>query len=163
VSVLGRGLAAVAIAWTVILHADPARAQGPAPAIDCAYDACALRVRYHFFGSDLVRGVRDEKVAGLGMFVGNLDDEFAGSPAAQDLAERYRSRHNTGGVLGLLGAVATVAAVFTLEWDTPTENGGGFALLFGGAALALTGGIIESSGRDYINRAVWEYNRSLRR
>lgn len=70
-------------------------------------------------------------MAGLGAFVGDLDTPFAGSPAAQDLA-RYRSRHDTGGIL-----------------------------LVGGAALVLTGAIVENSGRDYINQAIWEYNRAL--
>ena len=138
----------------------PASAQAP-DRIDCSYDECALRIKNRFFGTDLVRGVGDEKVAGLGFVVGSLDDQFAGSRVAQDLAARYRGRHNWGSVLGLLGTIATVASIFTLDWDTQSTGDATGALLVGGAALVLTGALVENSGRDYISRAVWEYNRAL--
>lgn len=156
--------AVVPALWTiaaVCIAMEPASAQAPQP-IDCSYDECALRIKQSFFGgSDLVRGVGDDKVDGLGAFIGSLDGAFSGSPTAQDLAARYRSRHNTGSVFGLLGTVAVTVAIYTLDWDTQSADDTSAGLLLGGTAFLLTGAIIQSTGRDYLNQAIWEYNRAL--
>jgi hypothetical protein len=137
----------------------PLHSQAPPP-IDCAYDECALRVEQGFFGQDLVRGLEEVEVSGLGLYVGGLDDVFAGSPIAQDLAASYRSRHNAGSVLTLIGVVVmTVSLYATDDW----VDSGSWAGVLGGSVVALTGALVEASGRDRLHRAVWEYNRALAR
>ena len=107
-------LRAATAASTLLLlgaTANPALAQTCA-AGQGAYAACALRVQTRFFsGESLVRGGEDVKVEGLGVWVSDLEDVFAGSPEAQELAARFRKRHNTGTVLASMGLAAMLGAV----------------------------------------------------
>jgi len=138
------------------LEATPAAGQVTEPAIDCSYDECALRLRHTFSGTRLVRGIGSEPVEG------DMQRIFAGSPGALDLAARYERRHRTGGVFSLIGTVALTVALLTTDWSRPGDDTD-VILVAGGAAFVLTGSIIENSGRDYLDRAIWEYNRALTR
>ncbi len=126
-----------------------AQAAGP----DCEYAACALRVK----GGSLVKGAQEEKVAGLGFRVGDLDDAFAGSPISQELAARFRHRHNVGGLVTWTG-LAGVAIGLYWGIQSPDDPAPG-VLGLAGFAVAITGAFIRGSGRDHLNRAIWEYNR----
>lgn len=138
------------------LEAAPAAGQVAPATIDCGYDECALRLEHMFFGTRLVRGIGDERVEG------GVDRIFSGSPVALELAARSQRRHRTGGVFRLIGTVAVTVALLTTDWSGPRDDTDA-VLLWGGAAFVVTGSIIESSGRDYLYQAIWEYNRSLRR
>lgn len=130
----------------------------------CTYEQCALRIRARFFGRDLVRGRDDEKVHGLGIWVGSLDDAFAGNPAAQELAASFGRRHNLGSTLVLLGGVTAAFAAALLASDTPgRDHGAATVATFGGLAALAVGGVMERSAEDRLSRAVWEYNRGLER
>jgi hypothetical protein len=160
---MGRVLATFTLLCAVFLSpvgADRAEAQ-EAPAGSCAYEECALRVKRGFFGSSLVRGSQEEKVAGLDFWVGNLDSVFEGSPVAQDLAGTFRARHNTGTVMALLGAAAMVVGLASQsDWlhgsDPPTT-------FWVGMVVASVGGIVSETGWDPLSRAVWEFNRATGR
>ena len=131
--------------------------------VDCAYSACALRVNQGIFGRSLVRGLDEEKVAGLGMFVGGLDEAFAGSPIAQEHAARYRRRHNAGSVLSLLGGAAFFVALFAADGSGGFYDDGWAVGLVAGSLVGLTGALVSVSGEDHLHRAIWEYNRETRR
>ncbi len=122
-----------------------AQAAGP----DCEYAACALRVK----GGSLVKGVEEEKVVGLGFWVGDLDEAFDGSPVSQELAASYRQRHNVGQLMWLTGSIALVLGVFDAD-----ENRG-TVVTVSGLVVLVTGVYFSRSGRDRLNRAIWEYNR----
>ena len=131
--------------------------------VDCAYSACALRVHQSILGRSLVRGLEEEKVAGLGMFVGGLDEAFAGGPIAQEHAARYRGRHNTGSVLQLLGGAAFFVAVFSGDGSGGFYDDGWAVGLVAGSLVGLTGALVSVSGEDHLHRAIWEYNRQTGR
>lgn len=131
--------------------------------VDCAYSACALRVQQGFFGRSLVRGLEEEKVAGLGLFVGGLDEAFAGSPIAQEHAARFRRRHNTGSILTLLGSAGMVAALFATDDSARFYDDSWAVGLFAGSLVAVTGALVSGSGEDHLHRAIWEYNRETGR
>jgi hypothetical protein len=125
---------------------------------DCSYSECALRVKSGFFGRSLVRGAEEQKVLGLGIWVGRLDAVFEGNPEAIALGTRFRSRHNTGSTVALAGlAVGVSGILFAQEDDTKA----GFAL--GGTLLTLVGAFITGSGEDALHRAIWEYNSTVGR
>ena len=127
----------------------------------CPYDSCALRVRSGIFaGQSLVQGEQEEKVAGLGFIVGDLDDVFEGSTEAQELAARFRTRKNTGTILSLVGIAAFVYSIADYDSFYDDELGGAF---YGGLVLSLAGGLTIQSSTDFLSRAVWHYNRTLAR
>ena len=151
----------VALAMSIVLlaaAAAPARAQ-----MRCSYDDCALRVKTTFLSTSLVRGSDDVEVRGLGFLVSDLSPVFEGSPAAQEMAETFRRRNNTGKILTMAGAVLGVAALATFDWNTYEAGGTATGLLVGGAAVTLTGTIVAQTGRDHLHRAVWHYNRDVAR
>jgi hypothetical protein len=155
-----RMVLAVAACATGTIGAGAVAAQDTA---DCAYSACALRVQQGIFGRSLVRGLEEKKVAGLGMFVGGLDEAFAGSPIAQEHAVAYRRRHNAGSVLSLLGGAAFFVALFAADGSGGFYGDGWAVGLLAGSLLGLTGALVSVSGEDHLHRAIWEYNRQTGR
>lgn len=160
---MGRLLATVTLLGAAFLSPlGAARADAQvAPASGCDYEECALRVKRGFFGSSLVRGSQEEKVAGLDFWVGNLDSVFEGNAVAQDLAGTFRARRNTGTVLALLGAAAVIAGLACesdwRDWGDPP------ATFWAGMVVASVGGIVSETGWDPLSRAVWEFNRTVGR
>ena len=124
-----------------------AQAAGP----DCEYAACALRVK----GGSLVKGTDEEKVVGLGFWVGDLDEAFDGSPLSQELAASYRQRHNVGQLVWLAGSIALFLGLI----DSYADENRGTVVTVSGLVVLFTGVFISRSGRDRLNRAIWEYNR----
>ena len=131
--------------------------------LDCEYAACALRVKSGFGGRSLVRGTEAEKVSGLGYWVGDLDEVFAGSPLAQDLAASYRHRHNVGSVFRLTGlAAVAVGVIWSISNpDDPYLSAPYSTVVLGGVLTWFTGVLIRQSRSDRLHEAVWEYNRRL--
>lgn len=126
----------------------------------CTYESCALRVRVSLFGGQsLIRGSDGTKVQGVGFFVGNMDETFAGVPIAQELGATFRSRHNTGTTFVMLGGAALIFGSLRAADGFATDGDAAFAL---GGFLGITiGALIAGSGRDALSEAVWEYNRAL--
>ena len=128
---------------------------------DCDYVTCALRVQFGTFGGQsLVLAESGARVRGVGFPVSNLDGVFEGAPEAQELARTYRSRTNTGSALILAGGISLVVWLFDNsdpigEYDN--------TWLWVGLPLTLAGAVTSASGRDYLSRAVWEYNKRLAR
>ena len=152
------GLVASTVALVVIVGLPaPTSAQ-----VDCVYAACALRVKQGFFGRSLVRGEQEERVAGLGLLVGGLDQAFTGSPVAQEHAARYTSRHNTGSVLALLGATVMVVSLFRSDSGGFYDDSWAVGLV-AGSVVTLSGALVSASGEDHLHRAIWEYNRGTSR
>ena len=153
-------LAVTVLAGPPPLAAQGADAQGDVSFESCTFESCALRVQTGLFsGASIIRGVSGEKVQGVGFFVGSVDETFAGVPAAQELAATFRSRQNTGAVFLLLGGVALLGG--TLSSADGFVSDGEAMLIVGGSLGLLIGGLIAASGRDPLDRAVFEYNRAL--
>ena len=128
---------------------------------DCEYAACALRVKTGFGGRSLVRGTEAEKVIGLGFWVGDLDEVFAGSPVSQDLAASARHRNNVGSLIRITGLVAASIGI-VLSTRNPGDlylSGPYGKVALGGFATLLAGLYISLSGADRLYEAIWEYNR----
>ena len=126
-----------------------AQAGGP----DCEYAACALRVK----GGSLVKGADEEKVIGLGFWVGDMNEAFAGSPLSQELAASFRHKHNVAELLWWTGTVAIGIGLYKSSKppdDTLTAllGIGGFGMWFGSV-------FVRRGVRDRLNEAIWEYNR----
>ena len=151
-----------AAVWALVLATGACLLPPPTAAqlSSCPYADCALRVHFGLLGGQaLVRSSTGEQITGLGFPVGNLDDAFAGSPMAQSLARTFRRRQNAGSVLAFTGGI--MIGVWLLQQDS--TNGPDDFLIWGGLAIGLGGTLTAASGRDYLSRAVWEYNRGLGR
>ena len=154
-----RGRASV---WTLMLATGAGLIPAPSTAqlSNCPYADCALRVHFGVLGGQsLVRSSTGEQITGLGFPVDNLDDAFAGSPMSQALARTFRRRQNAGTVLAFAGGL--MIGVWFLQKDS--SSGPDDFLIWGGLAIGLGGTLTAASGRDYLSRAVWEYNRGLGR
>jgi len=150
------------VVWALVLATGAVFVPSPSVAQEagCSYADCALRVQFGVFGGQsLVRSRTGERVTGLGFPVGKLDDAFAGSPMSQALARTFRRRQNAGTVLAFAGGL--MIGVWLLQKDSAT--GQDDLLIWGGLALGVGGTLTAASGRDYLSRAVWEYNRGLSR
>lgn len=60
----------------------------------------------------------------MGLWVGNLDDVFAGSLVAQQLAEAYRRRHNVGGLLTFVEMAVMFGSLFALDCSERRRSSG---------------------------------------
>ena len=141
----------------VALQPEPARAQA-APDSTCSYSQCALRVDYGFFSTRLVRGSTGERVARLGWLGSGVDILLAASDSAAHHARQYQSKRRTGEVLGFVGGVLTLAAIWTTD-----DAVDGSLLIISGLTFELASLPFVLSARRSLDRSVWWYNRDLPR
>lgn len=148
-------------------HAQPASQPADPPAGDLLgqYRQQMIEARFSMFsGLKLQRGERD---LDLGFAGSNLEEIFAGSPAALDAAGTYRTLTITGTVLWAAGLATLVAELVLLAADRDTLVANGeikplfWALLGPGAAIGISGGLMMQGANVYLNDAVSYYNRDL--
>jgi len=136
--------------------------RGMAQSDDCTYDRCALRIHRGFWGPRLVRGMDEDKVAGLGMFAPRLALFAQRSDSAARYYELFRKSHNQGSALALAGAIVFTA--FTLshgpDWNQQVTTAQGVGMSVG-AGLMLAGAIRLAPSHNRLSKAVWWYNRTL--
>ncbi len=152
------GLKCLVLALT--LGSTPYSVVGAQSRSTCTWDTCALRVHSAFLGGRLVRGVEDEKVAGVGWFAPTLALFEERSDTAATYYRSFRSKQNSGMALSLIALGAITAGVIAAGAG---EEGLGVGLTLGGLAFGALGGIRMSSGQNDLHRAVWWYNRTLPR
>jgi len=140
--VVGAGLCVLAAAGS-------ARAQSD-------YDANALRHKVGFWSAKLVAGAEERPLSGD---VSALMRER--SEEAADLYGKYRSCKTSGTVLWLVGWAALIGSIVAVDQDSNANNGLPGALLAGGLALTMGGSVQMVHAQDYLNRAIWTYNRTL--
>lgn len=154
------GLFGLLVGCGIALGSQEGAAQDVPSFESCTFESCALRVRMSVFGGQaVIRGSDGTKVQGVGFFVGNMDDTFAGVPVAQELAATFRSRHNTGTTFMAIGGVSLIVGSLGAADGLATD--GDAVLALGGFVGLMIGAFIAGSGRDALNEAVWEYNRAL--
>ncbi len=132
---------------------------------DCPYVTCAVRLTSGFFGERLVRGETSEEVLKIGFTGGNAADFLARVEAAAGPAREFRTRRTRAAVLAMVGAAAAgyffgsaygTSGSSIAEDPTSTE----YAVLFGGLAVGIWGGVEAMRSRNSLSRAIWEFNRA---
>ena len=100
----------------------------------------------------------------LGTFGGGYETIFAGSPRALDSMLTYRRLKISGTVLkgAALGAILTQAALM-ISGEMSTGDTLFYVLLASGAALGVTGGLLDQGANAYLSDAVEQYNQDLLR
>ena len=137
-----------------VLSPSPSTAQTP-PA--CSYDACALRLRYSFFKTQLVQGREARPVASIGMFAPGVPLFAERSDTAARYYTNFRRKHTSSALLGLGSLVlVTVGAVV---YDN--DHDASLALVIGGGLLGIGGVIQRTRADEQLSRAVWWYNRTV--
>ena len=126
----------------------------------CTWDRCALREHRTFFGSRLVQGSDDEKVAGIGWFAPALPFLAERSDSAASYYAAFRGKQNRGTGMLLAGFGALVVGAFVAAEN---DNAVGPVLLISGFTLSFAGIFSVVSGQNDLSRAVWWYNRTLPR
>ena len=140
----------------------------PAPAVGqagpCSFDRCALRVRHTLWSDQVVRGSDGTVVARLGTFAPYIDVLASAGDSARQHYRSFRSTHNAGNALLLIGSVLAVVTVVRM-WDnigTFEDLNASEWFLFGSSlAFGVAGGITIRIGREHLQQSIWHYNRSL--
>lgn len=135
---------------------------GEAQDAGCTWDRCALRLQSRFFGSSLVRGAEQAKVAGLGFFPPRIPLLEQGSDSVRVHYEAFRSAQRTAGWLNLTGLTLTVASTIVFLADNDAV-GASTALTIVGFGFGFAGAGVGSRARDRLSQAAWHYNRGLPR
>ncbi len=148
-------LGVIALLGTVV-HS-PLRAQDST----CSYDQCALALRRSFWSQYLVRGDSALQVARIGFRAPTLADFAAREDSAGVYVRRFRAYHTSGSWLMLAGAVAAAAGEIVVYRSRADVLGSGIMLV--GLGAIITGGERARRGTNALQRAIWFYNRSLRR
>jgi hypothetical protein len=152
-------IAVVVLASVGLPHASPAQAAG------CTYDRCALRIQYRPFADRIVQGADEKLVARLGMFASHIAPLADASGTVRTHYEEYRTRHNRGAALGLVGAAANIALAFVLlnAIDQSNDNppAAAWVLAAAGIGFSIAGGVTIRGARDHLARSIWHYNRSV--
>jgi hypothetical protein len=138
-----------------------------------AYRARELYTRFQFWsGQVLMRG--GERVD-LGYFGGNADSVFAGSEAALDHAETFRTMRITGTTLYVVGLamLVTEAVLLSTRSEILVEKDSSghtteikplaLGLFIPGIAAGLTGGLLMQAANGPLSDAVDSYNADLAR
>ena len=104
------------------------------------YDAEALRVKWSFFGSSIVQGRDEQRVAGLSFYPGDVD--FL-SQRDDDIGRHFRSfrkKRKISATLYLLGAAALVGAIDAGAGDAQADAGQEEGVVGAGVAVGGAGG-----------------------
>lgn len=135
-------------------------AAGEAQEPDCTYDRCALRLQSRFFGSSLVRGMEQQKVAGLGLFPPRIPLLEQSGDSVRVHYEAFRSAQRTAGWLNLTGITLTVASMIVFLADNDAV-GTSTALSVFGVGFGIAGAGFGNRATDELSQAAWHYNRGL--
>ena len=165
----GAAVALVAAALPSLLAARPAAAQEPAgrvvtaPGTPCDYDSCVLRVEETWFSRTLVSGPDGRVVARLGWGGPSLERIVAVSDSAVVHARRYRRAQNTGAVLTLVGAAASIASFVAYAQDDLSDDRRRqvVAINIGAAVVGVVGQTFQTRARRELSRSLWWYNRAV--
>ena len=124
------------------------------------YATDALRVKYDMFGTKIVQGVDDTKIAGMGWFASDIDFLSEREDEIGVTFKAYRSKKNLSGTMYLLSIAALVGALATYD-SYDNDSGSSEALFWGGFGLAIGGGMVNVSANESLSQSVWMYNSTL--
>jgi hypothetical protein len=160
-------------AQTVGHAASPAAASEPgaaeisarnAPARDSspAYVSQALRFESRWGSADIIRGGKGPVIGTVGWFRDSgIEKLLESSPQAVTEAREFKSDNFRGSLIGGLGALTVVTgAVIT---SNSSNNASSPILIVAGAGAMFWGAQQLNRGFSALSRAVWYYNRDLKR
>lgn len=151
------------VAAVVLLCSGPAAAQAPAITLTSLdrYRDQELAATISFWSGIKIRRGNGVQVE-LGYFGGGYQEVFRGSPDALASMVTYRRLKISGTVVrgAALAAILTQAALM-ISGEMSTGDGLFYVLLASGAALGVTGGLLDQGANAYLSDAVGAYNRDL--
>ncbi len=121
----------------------------------------ALRVKYSLFGTKIVQGVDDTKIAGMGWFASDIDFLSERDDQIGITFKSYRSKKNLSGTMYLLSIAALIGSIVTYDSYDSGDSGSSEALFWGGFGLAIGGGMVNVSANESLSQSVWMYNSTL--
>jgi hypothetical protein len=149
-------------------------ASGPAaigPTLDVAprpadsvrtYSANALRFETNWGNVSLIRGADGPVVGTLGWFRDfDLTQLLATSPSAVADARVFQTNNFRGSVIGAIGATTTLIGVVVAA--NSSNNAASPVLIIGGVGAMVWGAQHLSMSYSALSRALWWYNRDLKR
>ena len=142
---------------------DPAGRVVVAPGTPCDYASCVLRVEETWFSRKLVTGAEGRVVARLGWGGPSLERIVAISDSAAAHARAYRRAQNTGSLLTLVGAAASIASFVAYAQDdlSADDRRQVVAINVGAAVVGAVGQTFQIRARRELARSLWWYNRAV--
>ena len=148
-------------------NSDAVAAAGPARAITAGdtsrtYDAQALRYESRWGSADIIRGANGPVLGTAGLFRDfDVEQLVASSPQAAIEARAFKTNNFYGSLAGGLGATTVmVGAILTAN----TSNNAASPVLMVAGAIATAWGVQHLNiGYAALSRAMWWYNRDLKR
>ena len=139
-----------------------AQAVEPSP---CPYVSCAVRHTVGFSGERLVRGEGSTALMKINFSGSNAADFLARVESAAGPARDFRARRTRASMLGIVAGAATGyffargygSGDGSIEANLTSAD---YAVLVGGIAASIWGGIEATRSRNSLSRAIWEFNRA---
>jgi hypothetical protein len=126
------------------------------------YVASALRFETNWGNVSLIRGADGPVVGTLGWFRDfDLTQVLASSPSAVADARVFETNNFRGSVAGAIGATTTLIGVVVAA--NRSNNAASPALIIGGVGVMVWGAQHLSMSYSALSRALWWYNRDLKR
>ena len=126
------------------------------------YVANALRFETNWGNVSLIRGADGPTVGTLGWFRDfDLTQVLASSPSAVADARVFETNNFRGSVAGAIGATTTLIGVVVAA--NGSNNAASPVLIIGGVGVMVWGAQHLSMSYSALSRALWWYNRDLKR
>jgi hypothetical protein len=126
------------------------------------YVASALRFETNWGNVNLIRGADGPIVGTLGWFRDfDLTQVLASSPSAVADARVFETNNFRGSVAGAIGATTTLIGVVVAA--NKSNNAASPVLIIGGVGVMVWGAQHLSMSYSALSRALWWYNRDLKR
>ena len=136
---------------------------GPRPADSVrTYGANALRFETSWGNVSLIRGADGPVVGTLGWFRDfDLTQLLASSPSAVADARVFQTNNFRGSIIGAIGATTTMVGIIVAA--NSSNNAASPVLIIGGVGAMVWGAQHLSTSYSALSRALWWYNRDLKR
>jgi hypothetical protein len=122
----------------------------------------ALRFESNWGNVSIIRGADGPVVGTLGWFRDfDLEQLLASSPPAVADARVFETNNFRGSVVGAIGATTTLAGVIVTA--NRSNNAASPVLIIGGVGAMVWGAQHLSMSYSALSRALWRYNRDLKR
>src|ERR1700704_1088537 len=126
------------------------------------YGASAIRFETSWGNVSLIRGANGPVVGTLGWFRDfDLTQLLASSPSAVADARVFQTNNFRGSVIGAIGATTTMIGVIVAA--NSSNNAASPVLVIGGVGAMVWGAQHLSTSYSALSRALWWYNRDLKR
>jgi hypothetical protein len=124
------------------------------------FEDCALRVKYGFLRTEVVRGTENSRVARIGLGTPPLHELFSRSERAALSFERFRVDHKRSSWLTIVGGIEIAAGLVARSQD---NEGLAAALSISGFVIEIAAMVFRTRADEHLSQAIWWYNESLPR